>query len=652
MFKKLKLSTQLRVAFAALLALLVIVVIIAYLGLQQGQSNFVDYRGLARDTNLGGRLQANMLMTRLDVLKYLDEDSPERLESYNERVEELHNYLAEAKKEIQSPKRAPDVKESDVLIEQYIAGFAEVVKLIAQRHRVVSQQLDPSGLNMRKKMTEIIEYTNGINNNQAVYQAAKAQEALLLGRLYVVRFLASNTDADYQRATEELVVNIQDDFTALQSSLNSDVSRKLMQDFTEHYNNYLQALKQVYSIITERNNIIENTLDRIGPIVADKIEQVKLSVKAEQDELGPKAQSGAETAVLIIEFVALISIGLGFIVAYFLPKIIREPIGGEPLEIAAITETIANGDLTQSFSTQSSATGIYRSIINMSTNLKALITGIATTGNSIAESANDSAEVAKQTSQAVLEQKERTAQVATAINEMSYSIQEVVNLSTESSKNAQEAQTQAEQGKLTVDATVASIGSLATQVEKSVDMIKSLEQNSQDIGSVIEVIRNISEQTNLLALNAAIEAARAGEQGRGFAVVADEVRTLAQRTQESTQEIQDTVNALQQGTQNAVKSMEESGKEAVHTVEQSSATGEALDSVLSTINKITAMNSQVAVAIEQQSTVTADISANVTAISDSSEITYEAAKNAAHSAEVMAELAGELQKSVRGFKVD
>lgn len=544
------------------------------------------------------------------------------------------------------------MKESDLLIEQYIAGFSEVVRLIEQRHLVVRQELAASGLNMRKKMTEIIEYTNSINNAKAVYQSAKAQEALLLGRVYVMKFLASNTDVDYQRATKELSINIQDNFTALQSSLNSNSGRQLMQEFTAYYDNYLKALKQVYSIITQRNNLIDNTLNSIGPIVADKIEQVKLSVKAEQDELGPKVQSDAETTVLIVELVTLISIILGMTAAYFLPKIIREPIGGEPTEIADITETIANGDLTQSFDTQGSATGIYRSIIHMRTNLKTLITGIVSTGNSIAKSANNFAEVAKQTNQAVLQQKERTAQVATAINEMSYSIQEMVNLSSQSSKSAQEAQNQAQQGKITMDATVASIGSLAAQVESSVNMIKSLEQNSHDIGSVIEVIRNISEQTNLLALNAAIEAARAGEQGRGFAVVADEVRTLAQRTQASTQEIQDTVNALQKGTQNAVKSMEDSGEEAIRTVEQSSATVKALDSVISTINKITEMNSQVAVAVEEQSSVTADIIANVTAISDSSEITSVAAADAASSAQVMANLAEQLQKSVRGFKVD
>ena len=287
----------------------------------------------------------------------------------------------------------------------------------------------------------------------------------------------------------------------------------------------------------------------------------------------------------------------------------------------------------------------------MSSNLRELISGIVETGNSITHAANDSANVAKENSKLVIAQKERTSQVATAIEEMSYSIQEMVNLSKQSAQSAQEAQSQAQKGKLIVETTVASINSLASRVEISVEMIKALEQNSHDIGSVIEVIKNISEQTNLLALNAAIEAARAGEQGRGFAVVADEVRTLAQRTKESTSEIQNTVNALQIGTQNAVQSMEESGREALETVQQSSATGEALDNILRTINAITDMNSQVATAVNEQSSVTTDISTNITAISEYSEVAAEAANNAATTADDMTQLAINLQHSVQGFKL-
>ena len=651
MLRKLKLNTQLRVSFYSLIGLMIVVALVAYMGLAKGQKNFVEYRALAKDTNLASGLQANMLNTRLNVLKYLDNDSPATLENYTESVEKMRGDLKRAKIEIQQPLRASKIKESTDLIGQYTIGFDKVVQLIAQRHQVVKQDLDPSGLSMRQKMTDITEYTHDIDNQKALYSSAKVQEALLLGRLYVVKFLVSNAENDYQRAKLELEVNIKDDLTELQNNLKSDKSRGIMNEFTQFYDRYLVALKQVYTTVNERNEIIDNTLNTLGPIIAGEIEQVTLSVKADQDKLGPNAQSNAENAVILVEVIALISLIIGIGAAYFLPKIIREPIGGEPREIANIAEVIAQGDLSQNFADGENATGIYRSIARMNKNLKELIGGIVSSGNSIADSAASADAVAKQTSVAVLEQRERTSQVATAISQMSSSIQEMVYISTQSAESAKEAQSQAENGKATVDSTVASIGLLASRVENSVQMIKSLEQNSLEIGSVIEVIKNISEQTNLLALNAAIEAARAGEQGRGFAVVADEVRSLAQRTKESTSVIQSTVEALQQGTINAVKSMEESGREALATVEQSSATGQALDSVLTTIIQITEMNRQVASAVGEQSEVVEDISTNLTAISAASDITAEAASETATASAHISQLAEEQQKLVAGFKV-
>ena len=214
-----KLSTQLNISFYTLLILLTIVAMSGYLGLKQGQGDFVKYRGLAIDTNLAGRLQANMLMTRLNVLKYINDDSADILQNYRERVEKMNVFLTTAKKQIQSPNRALKVAESSKLVDKYEAGFEKVVALIAKRHKVVKEELDPSGLSMRETMTDILEYTHGVGNIESTYRAAKAQEALLLGRLYVVKFLVSNSKNDYQRAKVELEINIKDDLAALENSL-------------------------------------------------------------------------------------------------------------------------------------------------------------------------------------------------------------------------------------------------------------------------------------------------------------------------------------------------------------------------------------------------------------------------------------------------
>ncbi|NTS78035.1 MCP four helix bundle domain-containing protein [Catenovulum sp. SM1970] len=189
MFERLSLSKQLNIAFSSIILLLVVISFIAYLGLSGGFTSFTEYRGLARDTNLAGRVQANLLMVRLNVLKYIKSDSQEVLESYQQRLGKTKEFLNTALKEIQKPERAKNVKASVALIEEYETAFEEVVQLIAEHHKVVKGELDPAGLAMRKNLTEFLEYANRNKWYEEVYLLSKSQEALLLGRLYVTKYL-------------------------------------------------------------------------------------------------------------------------------------------------------------------------------------------------------------------------------------------------------------------------------------------------------------------------------------------------------------------------------------------------------------------------------------------------------------------------------
>jgi methyl-accepting chemotaxis protein len=649
MYQKLKLSTQLNVAFGAIISLLILLSVFSYIGLKDGYTNFVDYRGLARDTNLSGRVQANMLLVRLNALKYLDNDNAETLKKYEERLSQLENFLTEAEKEIQKPERAKNIKESIVLVKEYKTAFEQVVELIAQRHSVVKKDLDPSGLRMREILTGVLD-RHREEDPLSVYHIAKTQEALLLGRLYVIKFLVTNNEADYDRAITELTVNLKKELAEI-STLLSDSEQQSMAELNQMFDQYTSALNVVHSTIVKRNKLIDNTLNRVGPIVATSIEDVKLSVKAEQDALGPNAQSHAENSMNMILVASFLSILAGVVSSWYVARVIREPIGGEPQEIANVTRLVAEGDLTHSFGNMNGATGIFRSVAEMTLNLKKVIAGIVDSGNHIMKGSKRVSELSEQANVAITSQKELTTQVATAVNEMSYSIQEVVKHASDSAAAAQKAKEQAESGKISVDQTISSIRSLSDKVEESVEVIKTLEQSSLEIGSVVEVITGISEQTNLLALNAAIEAARAGEQGRGFAVVADEVRGLAQRTRESTSEIQEMIHNLQVGTSSAVKVMDTSKDEAHDTVEKSILTGEALDGVLDTITHISDTNMQVASSVEEQSHVVEDINTNISAINDASEETEVGSKQNTAASQEMMLLCQELYKLVSGFKV-
>jgi methyl-accepting chemotaxis protein len=199
--------------------------------------------------------------------------------------------------------------------------------------------------------------------------------------------------------------------------------------------------------------------------------------------------------------------------------------------------------------------------------------------------------------------------------------------------------------------TMQSINSLAGEVEKAAETLNSLESDINNIGAIVDVIRGITEQTNLLALNAAIEAARAGEHGRGFAVVADEVRTLAARTQSSTHEIEEMVERLQQGAQAAVSVMNDGRERANNSVDQASRAGEALDTITSMITTMDEMSAQISNAANEQSTVAEDINRGIVNISQIAEHTAEGAHAAADAVDTLSHLSGQLKEASGKFKV-
>jgi len=241
--------------------------------------------------------------------------------------------------------------------------------------------------------------------------------------------------------------------------------------------------------------------------------------------------------------------------------------------------------------------------------------------------------------------------VATAVNEMASAIQEVARNTADAADEAKTASSQSEHGQRTVYETIAQIQLLSEQVQSAAGLIAHVEEEANKVNSVIDVIGGIAEQTNLLALNAAIEAARAGEQGRGFAVVADEVRTLASRTQESTQDIQRMLQKLQQGVKDAVSAMDTSRDSAQETVKTTEGAGKTLDEVKEAVTNITRMVIQIAAAAEEQSEVTEDINRNLTQIQGYAETSTQIAEKTLATSNNLYERTETLRKSVRSFKV-
>ena len=254
-------------------------------------------------------------------------------------------------------------------------------------------------------------------------------------------------------------------------------------------------------------------------------------------------------------------------------------------------------------------------------------------------------------SKGALQQQQETGAIASAVTEMSASSANVSDSASNAARETTTADKSANSGKVIVNQTVESIHQLSSDVSSAANVIKDLAKQADNIGTVLDVISGIAEQTNLLALNAAIEAARAGEQGRGFAVVADEVRTLASRTQESTEEIQAMIESLQSGTREAVSVMDKGQSQAEKTVEMAATAGQSLDIIVSSVDEINAMNTQIAHAVGEQQRTADEVSKNVMGIQAVAEETASSSITARNSSDSVSKQAEELQALMQHFKI-
>lgn len=345
----------------------------------------------------------------------------------------------------------------------------------------------------------------------------------------------------------------------------------------------------------------------------------------------------------------VLALAFGLLAAWAITRQIVIPLS-QTLKLA---ERVAAGDLTQNLISerQDELGQLQRAMQSMTLGLRELIGGISNGVTQIASAAEELSAVTEQTRAGVNSQKVETDQVATAMNEMTATVQEVARNAEEASEAAVAADQQAREGDKVVGEAIAQIERLAKEVGNSTEAMADLKRESDKIGSVLDVIKSVAQQTNLLALNAAIEAARAGEAGRGFAVVADEVRSLAQRTQKSTEEIEELIVGLQTGTQQVATIMDNSRNLTDSSVELTRRAGGSLESITRTVSAIQSMNQQIAAAAEQQSAVAEEINRSVLNVRDVSEQTSASSEETAASSVELARLGTHLQTLVGRFKV-
>jgi len=333
--------------------------------------------------------------------------------------------------------------------------------------------------------------------------------------------------------------------------------------------------------------------------------------------------------------------------------ILRQALFIPVAETVKVMKRVADGDLTVTLSTKGlkEISVITSTLTDLIQRLSSDVNGVVSSSQHITSQVSELEQVAHNTNDLMQDQRDQLGLMATAMEEMVSTVQAVAKSATEAAGAADYANKEAESGHQVVDETVNRIQGLAEQMDNTTVTIQQLGQDTDNIGAVLDVIRGIAEQTNLLALNAAIEAARAGEQGRGFAVVADEVRSLASRTQQSTQEIQDMIENLQDGARKAVSAMEQNRNNTSKSVDQAGKLNEFLERIIQSVMATTDMITQIASAAEEQSMVAEEINSNVVKIGDAAEISVQGAQRTSSVGEELTSQSERLKRLVSRFKI-
>ncbi|GHG70444.1 methyl-accepting chemotaxis protein [Alishewanella longhuensis] len=495
----------------------------------------------------------------------------------------------------------------------------------------------------RAKATAAIERqgnSESINALRYSQLASDANRALMEARRLERNFIISKDNAVYQALLAQLTVLEQIVPQLQQSSTETEV-QQLLTEINQQLNAYRAEFSRFRQLSVQLEASEQQLTEQARAVVSD----ADSSLERQLERLASEEQQ----LKAVLMFSSVLALILGITAALIITRMIVKPLQ----QVVEVADKIADGDLTADLhSVRTDELGqLMQAMQRMTLSLRQLILRLSSGITQLASSTEEMAVISQQTSTGVAQQKMETMQVATAMNEMTATVQDVARSAEEASTAATHSAEQAEFSNRVLDRTMTGIKSLAQEVSESANAISALQEEAASIGEIVSVISGITEQTNLLALNAAIEAARAGEAGRGFSVVADEVRQLANRAQQSTTKISEVIKRLQQKTEQAVLAMQANAGMANDVFKSTDDATAAIEQIISNIRNIQAMNQQIAAAALQQSTVAEEINRSLTNIQVVTEQSSVAIEETAKTSSALSQLGLEQQQLANQFRL-
>ncbi|WP_288074893.1 methyl-accepting chemotaxis protein [Pseudomonas sp.] len=509
------------------------------------------------------------------------------------------------------------------------------------------------------RMTLIRQASVDMSSNQlpSVAYLGSLTENVLRMRILSFRVLVNREPAALQEAQTRIAALI-DKVRAAQAGYSALPSvpeeAALYKTFVGTLDNYLTAQAEMLALSQQNkvdemraliNTRIKNGTDQMGEQLNKLIALNSAGAKQANEQAGRSYDSAISGIVVVAVAAALLTV----LLAWLLTRSIVTPLR-KAVEVA---QTIAGGDLSKVIEDdgKDEPARLISALSAMQTNLRQTIQHIAGSATQLASAAEELSAVTEEASKGLQQQNNEIDQAATAVNEMTAAVEEVARNAVSTSEASTQSNQAAREGRDRVVETVGAIQTMTQDVQNTSLLIEGLATQGRDIGKVLDVIRAIAEQTNLLALNAAIEAARAGEAGRGFAVVADEVRALAHRTAQSTQEIEKMVAGIQNGTGEAVQSMQQSNQRTHNTLEMARAAGVALEQITQSISLINERNLVIASAAEEQAQVAREVDRNLLNIRELSSQSAAGAQQTSEASQALSGLVGEMTALVGRFRV-